>query len=70
MNQERNIIDNKYLLSKISVSSNLEEAVLTKNPCVILTEWDEFKEIFTINKNSKVLDFRNIIKNDKTIFNL
>ena len=70
LNLDRNNVDNKYLLSKISVSSNLEEAVLTNNPCVILTEWDEFKEIFTINKNSKVLDFRNIIKNDKTIFNL
>ncbi len=54
----------------IKVLNTLKSAFKHEYPIVILTEWDEFKEINYLNTKLKIFDFRNIINREKTIFSL
>ena len=51
-------------IDKLSIKDYMSQ------PIIVLTEWDEFKEINNLSEEYKIFDFRNIIDRKKTVFSL
>ena len=61
----------KIINNMVEVSSNFQRVLSTSDLIVILTEWDEFKEIEKIDYLSKqIYDFRNILHDNSSIYYL
>ena len=49
------------LKNKITISNSLDISIINSDAVVIITEWEEFKNIE--KKHNKIFDGRNILKN-------
>ena len=67
-NSQNNTVNNIH--QNIKVLNDFNLVINREDPTLILTEWDEFKEINNLKTKLKIFDFRNIINREKTIFSL
>ena len=70
LNNLRKNISAEIINEKIKVLDQLIINDYKSHPIIVLTEWDEFKEINYLSENYKIFDFRNIMDKAKTVFSL
>tara|TARA_X000001036_G_scaffold368594_1_gene354306 strand:+ start:273 stop:1631 length:1359 start_codon:yes stop_codon:yes gene_type:complete len=70
VNNEEKYFDDGIIKNNINTLNNLSEIMNFDKLIIILTEWDEFKQINNFSKKLRIFDFRNIIDFNKTIFSL
>ena len=70
LNNLKKNISVEVINEKIKVLDQLSINDYKNHPIIVLTEWDEFKEINYLSEDYKIFDFRNIIDKAKTVFSL
>ena len=70
LNNLKKDISDELINNKINVLNKLSISDYISQPIIVLTEWDEFKEINNLSEEYKIFDFRNLIDRKKTVFSL
>lgn len=70
LNNIKKSVSSEVIKEKIKVLNSLDDAISDKEPLIIITEWDEFRELNSLKGDYQIFDFRNIIDRNKTIFSL